>query len=92
MPYSPGNGYTYAKYPTWLASVQAYVALLIRYDANGYTTVSSASAHWLGTTEGSTRHLTYLDNITAVMSILPDDAGPLDDALTVPAPAGPPCR
>ena len=65
VPYAPGNGYTYAKYPTWLASVQAYVALLGRYDASGYTTVSSASAHWLGTTEGSSRHLTYLNNITA---------------------------
>jgi hypothetical protein len=52
-PYAPGNGYTYAKFPTWLASVRAYVDLLQRYDRSGYTTVSSASAHWLGTIEGS---------------------------------------
>ena len=83
-PYAPGNGYTYAKYPTWLASVQAYAALLVRYDAAGYTTVSSASAHWLGTIEGSTRHLTYLNNIVGVMSILPDDAVPVMTALHVP--------
>lgn len=83
-PYSPGNGYTYAKFPTWLDSVHAYVDLLQRYDRSGYTTVSSASAHWLGTIEGSTRHLTYLNNITAVMSILPDDAVPVMTALSVP--------
>ena len=83
-PYSPGNGYTYAKFPSWLASVRAYVDLLQRYDRSGYTTVSSASAHWLGTIEGSDRHLTYLNNITAVMSILPDDAIPVMTALSVP--------
>ena len=83
-PYAPGNGYTYAKYPTWLASVQAYAALLNRYDDAGYTTVSSASAHWLGTVEGSSRHLTYLNNIVAVMSILPDDAVPVMTALHLP--------
>ena len=82
-PYSPGNGYTYAKFPSWLASVRAYVYLLQRYQRSGYTTVSSASAHWLGTIEGSTRHLTYLNNITSVMSILPDDAIPVMTALSV---------
>jgi hypothetical protein len=82
-PYAPGNGYTYAKFPSWLASVRAYVDLLQRYDRSGYTTVSSASAHWLGTIEGSSRHLTYLNNITSVMSILPDDAVPVMTALSV---------
>ncbi len=75
VPYAPGNGYTYAKYPTWTASVQAYAHLLTVYDAAGYVTVSSASAHWLGTIEGSSRHLTYLNNITAVMSLLLNAAG-----------------
>ncbi|HET8784142.1 MAG TPA: hypothetical protein VFM38_00790, partial [Candidatus Limnocylindrales bacterium] len=28
VPYSPGNGYTYAKFPSWLASIRAYVDLL----------------------------------------------------------------
>lgn len=84
VPYSPGNGYTYAQYPSWLASVRAYAHLLTRYDAGGYTTVSSASAHWLGTVEGSKRHLTYLGNITSVMSVLPDDAVPVMTSLTVP--------
>jgi hypothetical protein len=83
--YAPGNGYTYAKFPSWLASIRAYVDLLQRYHRSGYTTVSSASAHWLGTIEGSDRHLRYLNNITAVMSILPDDAIPLMTALNVPA-------
>jgi len=68
VPYAPGNGYTYAAYPTWLASVQAYVDLLGRYDAGGYSTVSKASAHWLGTYEGSDRHMTYLRNITSTMA------------------------
>jgi len=84
-PYAPGNGYTYAKFPSWLASIRAYVDLLQRYDRSGYTTVSSASAHWLGTIEGSSRHLTYLNNIVAVMSILPDDAVPVMTALNVPS-------
>ncbi|MGP1674073.1 MAG: hypothetical protein ACTS8Z_02520, partial [Candidatus Limnocylindrales bacterium] len=84
-PYAPGNGYTYAKYPTWLASVRAYVDLLGRYHRSGYTTVSSASAHWLGTVEGNARHLRYLNNITAVMSILPDDAVPTMRSLSVPS-------
>ena len=85
VPYAPGNGYTYAMYPSWLASVRAYAQLLTWYHEGGYTTVSSASAHWLGTPEGSSRHLTYLGNITAVMSILPDDAVPAMTGLVVPA-------
>lgn len=85
VPYAPGNGYTYAMYPDWLSSVRAYADLLRRYQASGYTTVSSASAHWLGTVEGSDRHLRYLNNITSVMSILPDDAVPKMTSLTVPA-------
>jgi hypothetical protein len=83
--YAPGNGYTYAKFPSWLAGIRAYVDLLQRYDRSGYTTVSSASAHWLGTIEGSDRHLTYLNNITAVMRILPDDAVPVMTGLNVPS-------
>ena len=51
--------------------------MLNRYHVAGYTTVSSASAHWLGTIEGSDRHLRYLNNIVAVMKILPDDAVPV---------------
>jgi hypothetical protein len=84
-PYAPGNGYTYARFPTWLHSIRAYVDLLQRYDRNGYTTVSSASARWLGTIEGSDRHLRYLNNITAVMRILPDDAIPVMTSLNVPS-------
>ena len=84
-PYAPGNGYTYAKYPTWHASIRAYAALLNRYWTQGYQTVSSASAHWLGTIEGSDRHLRYLNNIVNVMNILPDDAVPYMTGLSVPA-------
>jgi hypothetical protein len=83
-PYAPGNGYTYAKYPTWHASVRAYAALLNRYWVQGYRTVSSASARWLGTIEGSDRHLRYLNNIVNVMNILPDDAVPVMTGLAVP--------
>jgi len=88
VPYSPGHGYTYARYPTWLAGAEAYASLLDRYDGWGYLTVSSASAHWLGTIEGSARQLTYLNNITSVMSILPDDAVPSMVSLTSPARSG----
>jgi len=84
-PYAPGNGYTYAKFPSWLASIRAYTDLVRRYHASGYVTVSQASAHWLGTTEGSTRHLTYLGNITRAMALLPDDAVPVMVTLTAPA-------
>jgi hypothetical protein len=76
VPYAPGNGYTYARFPSWVAGVQAFAHLVVLYDAAGYVTVSEASAHWLGTHEGSTRHLTYLRNITTVMTLLPDDAVP----------------
>ena len=75
VPYAPGNGYTYASFPSWTAGIQAYAQLLTWYKESGYLTVSSASAHWLGTIEGSTRHLTYLNNITAVMSLLLNAAG-----------------
>jgi hypothetical protein len=84
VPYSPGNGYTYAMFPSWLAGVSAYAHLVRVYDRSGYRTVSSASARWLGTRVGSTRHVRYLDNITAVMSILPDDVAPRMTALRVP--------
>jgi hypothetical protein len=83
--YRPGNGYTYARFPTWHHSIRAYVDLLQRYHRSGYTTVSSASAHWLGTIEGSERHLRYLNNITAVMRILPDDAIPTMTSFSVPS-------
>ncbi|HEX2807664.1 MAG TPA: hypothetical protein VHN80_15995, partial [Kineosporiaceae bacterium] len=85
VPYAPGNGYTYASYPTWLASVRAYVDLLGRYDTSGYSTVSKASAHWLGTYEGSDHHMTYLRNITSTMAVLPDDAVPTMTALVLPS-------
>ena len=88
VPYDPepvGKGYVYASYPTWLASVRAYVDLLGRYETSGYRTVSQASARWLGTTEGSDRHMRYLRNISAVMVALPDDAVPTMTALNVPA-------
>jgi hypothetical protein len=85
VPYAPGNGYTYAKYPTWTASVRALVDLLGRYDRAGYRTISPATARWLGTVEGSDRHLRYLTNITNVMARLPDDAVPKMTGLTVPA-------
>jgi hypothetical protein len=84
VPYAPGNGYTYAKFPSWLAGVRAFAHLVGLYDAAGYVTVSEASAHWLGTLEGSTRHLRYLKNITAVMTLLPDDAVPKMTGLVAP--------
>ena len=85
-PYAPGNGYTYARFPSWLAGVRAFAHLVQLYDAAGYVTVSEASAHWLGTVEGSARHLTYLKNITKVMSLLPDDAVPHMTGLSAPSP------
>ena len=85
VPYAPGNGYTYARFPNWLAGVRAFAHLVVLYDGAGYVTVSQASAHWLGTYEGSTRHLTYLRNITNVMTLLPDDAVPKMTGLSAPA-------
>ncbi len=87
VPYAPGNGYTYAKFPNWLSGVRAFARLVVVYDAGGYVTVSQASAHWLGTHEGSARHLQYLRNITAVMTLLPDDAVPKMTGLSAPAKA-----
>jgi hypothetical protein len=84
-PYAPGNGYTYAKFPSWLAGVRAFAHLVQIYDDAGYVTVSQASAHWLGTHEGSARHLQYLKNITTVMTLLPDDAVPKMTGLSASA-------
>ena len=83
--YAPGNGYTYAKFPTWRAGVRAYTALLQRYWRHGYRSVGTVSARWLGTHVGSKRHLRYLTNIVATMRILPDDARPVIARLAVPA-------
>ena len=47
-PYAPGNGYTYARFPTWRASVRALCALFKRYWHDGYRNVGTTSAHWLG--------------------------------------------
>ena len=85
VPYAPGNGYTYARFPSWLAGLRAFAHLVVVYDGAGYVTVSQASAHWLGTYEGSTRHLQYLKNITTVMTLLPDDAVPKMTGLSAPA-------
>ena len=82
--YAPGNGYTYAKFPTWRAGVRAYTALLARYWRHGYRSVSVVSARWLGTHTGSKRHLRYLTNIVEAMTILPDDARPVMTRLSVP--------
>jgi hypothetical protein len=90
VPYKAPNGYTYARFPTWRAGARACAALLRRYDRLGFRTVSTASARWLGTREGSRRHLRYLDNITAAMFLLPDDAAPAMTALAVPARSGSP--
>ncbi len=83
--YAPGNGYTYAKFPTWRAGVRAYAALLNRYWSHGYRSVSTVSARWLGTRTGSKRHLRYLTNIVEAMRILPDDSHPIMTRLSVPA-------
>jgi hypothetical protein len=83
--YAPGNGYTYAKFPTWRAGVRAYTALLARYWRHGYRSVNTVSARWLGTHVGSKRHLRYLTNIVEAMRILPDDARPVMTRLAVPS-------
>jgi hypothetical protein len=87
-PYAPGNGYTYAKFPTWRASVRALCALFRRYWNDGYRSVGRTSARWLGTRVGSKRHLRYLNNITGAMTILPDDARPVMTRLAVPSKSG----
>jgi hypothetical protein len=87
-PYAPGNGYTYANFPTWKASVRALAALFRRYWNDGYRTVGETSARWLGTRQGSKRHLRYLNNIVGAMTILPDDARPAVTRLAVPAKSG----
>ena len=84
-PYAPGNGYTYASFPTWKASVRALASLFRRYWNDGYRTVGSTSARWLGTRQGSKRHLRYLNNIVGAMTILPDDANPIVTRLAVPS-------
>lgn len=69
-PYAPGNGYVYADFSSWTDSVRCgYIPLMKAYNASGYTTLYTMTAHWLGTTPGSARHLAYYNNIVAAANI-----------------------
>jgi hypothetical protein len=62
--YSPGNGYTYAKYNNWTDSVKDYVFELTFYEVTWeLETIYEATAKWIGegNTPGSPDHLRYLN-------------------------------
>jgi hypothetical protein len=65
--YRPGNGATYAAYPTWRAGVVDYVAYLQRYATTvdvrygGVTdTIDKATARWVGDPLDSPEHERYV--------------------------------
>ena len=47
--YSPGNGYTYAKFATWRNGARAYTALMNTYKLRGWApSISAMCRKWLG--------------------------------------------
>lgn len=66
--YSPGNGYTYAKYTNRLDATKDYCRYLAWYrDHYNLTTIYGATARWIGKTPGSPGHLSYVTNILSDM-------------------------
>lgn len=73
--YSPGNGYTYARYPNWAESVVDYCSYIRRYavtaDARygGITdTIDKATARWVGDPLLSEEHERYLRVLLAAIN------------------------
>jgi hypothetical protein len=64
--YSPGNGYTYARYSDFENAVLDYCRYIHWYkDRYGLTTIYGATARWIGKTPGSAGHINY---VTIVMN------------------------
>ena len=77
VPYSPGNGYTYARFASWADSVTwGYIPLMTAYNKAGYTTLGTMAAHWLGATVGDARWTAYTNNImNAMKANMPTTSG-----------------
>ena len=66
--YSPGNGYTYASYDTFLNAVIDYCVYIHEYiDVYNLTTIYGATARWIGKIPGSTGHISYVNAIISDM-------------------------
>jgi hypothetical protein len=62
--YSPGNGYTYGKYLTWVDGVKDYIEFIYDYILRRHLeTISQVTAEWIAKTPGSIEHHRYLDVI-----------------------------
>lgn len=66
--YSPGNGYTYAKYSNYKNAITDYCRYIHWYkDRYGLDTIYGATARWLGRTPGSSGHVSYVNIIISDM-------------------------
>lgn len=66
--YSPGNGYTYAAYATFLSAVIDYCVYIHEYiDVYGLKTIYGTTARWIGKVPGSPGHLNYVNTIITDM-------------------------
>lgn len=79
-PYSPGNGYTYASFPTWRDGVRAYAALLRGYPKRSTRTIEAMADRWLGGHGAG-----YIGNICRIANQAAGSA-----AVPAPTPASPP--
>lgn len=68
--YSPGNGYTYACYLSYIDAIVDYCAYLDWYrDRYNLIDIYGATARWIGKTPGSTGHLNYCNTIVNDMVV-----------------------
>lgn len=66
--YSPGNGYTYAKYCSWIDSIKDYCRYIHDYtERRNLPTIYQSTAEWIGKPEGSSGHLSYVNIIISDM-------------------------
>jgi hypothetical protein len=66
--YSPGNGYTYATYHSYVDAITDYCRYIHWYkDQYGKDTIYEATARWIGKKPGSVWHISYVNIIISDM-------------------------
>ncbi len=75
--YAPGNGYTYALYPSWDLGLQAYLHLMGLYRGWGWAgSLGQMCAYWLSGSGTITARVTrYVNNIIAAVQSAQSEAG-----------------
>jgi hypothetical protein len=75
LKYSPGNGYTYARYPSWTEGVRDYVKYIrwyathdARYGTGNADTIQKCCAQWTGAELDDLGHDRYVSIILAIIN------------------------